>query len=222
MLIKSENVISPEMIRDHEFPTDEVGVACAEPDEDKPITAERYLETIETLQQELATTRENSYSDGFQAGEKAGFNQALETIQPSIDSFAELLDSIRSQQEEIISSSDKFVVDFALVVVEKIIGDEQFSTINIGRSKLEKIVEDALNLFADSTKFIIRINKKTADMLEQYKSEIREQLSRPVALSIVDDPSLRPCDCLIESEHGVLDARIDSQLKEIKSVFNNK
>ena len=107
-------------------------------------------------------------------------------------------------------------------MVEKILGAEHFTELAIDRDKLQRIVEEALNLFADSTRYIIRVHKTAAEALDQHKTAIIGQLNRPVAISIIDDPSLRPSDCLIETEHGVLDARIDSQLKEIRTVFQSK
>ena len=226
MLIKSARLSQSKSIRDHQFPSEREDNAAEEEYSEEPeeevVSVDRCLLTIEALEEELERTKEQRYDEGFESGEKAGYTQGIETIQTQIDQFVEVLDAIRVQQEAIITSSERFVVDFALKIVEKIIGVEKFSELQIDRPKLEKIVEEALNLFADSTKYVIRVHRDTAEVLEKYKSEILDHLSRPVALSIVDDPSLRPYDCLIESEHGVLDARIDSQVKEIKSVFMSK
>lgn len=226
MLIKVARLKQSKSIRDHKFPSEREDNTAEEEYSQEPeeevLSVDQCLLTIEALEEELERTKELRYSEGFESGEKAGYTQGIESIQTQIDQFVVVLDSIRVQQEAIITSSEQFVVDFALKIVEKIIGAEKFSELQIDRSKLEKIVEEALNIFADSTKYIIRVHKDTADILEKHKAEILEHLSRPVALSIVDDPSLGPYDCLIESEHGVLDARIDSQVKEIRSVFRNK
>ena len=50
-------------------------------------------------------------------------------------------------------------------------------------------------------------------------TEILKEIKKPVEISIVEDPTLNMSDCLMEADYGVLDARIESQFKEIKSFF---
>ncbi|MFQ5772224.1 MAG: FliH/SctL family protein, partial [bacterium] len=157
-----------------------------------------YIKRLEALQNKIQMTQESSYQDGFQDGEKVGYEQGLNTIQNSVQQLGNLINAIRNQQEDVVASTEKFIIKFALKIVEKIIGSDEFSNIKINKNKLQKSVAEALNLFSDSTKFIVRVHKETAKILEDSKSEILEQLSRPVALSIIDDVSLKPGECLIE------------------------
>ena len=81
------------------------------------------------------------------------------------------------------------------------------------------MVENALKEFADTSTYVIRVHKESAELVEQYKSDIDEKLPDQVSISIIEDPSLRQNDCLIETDFGVLDGCIESQLKEIKQIF---
>ena len=220
MLIKSRQIKAG--IKNHEVPTFDnsavVGMQKKD-DADSYTSPEDYLKQLETLKSKLKTTRESSYQDGLQAGQKAGYQQGVGLIQKEIEQFAGLTESIRSRQEDLIENSEQFVLSFALKVVEKIIGSTEFSTLNFDKDKLQQVVAESLKLFSDSTKYTLHVRRETGDVVEKYKSEILKKIKKPVEISIVEDPNLNMSDCLMESDYGVLDARIESQFKEIKSFF---
>ncbi len=222
MLIKSQQIKAG--IKNHDVPTfDSSDVAFVgmqtKIDADSYTAPEDYLKQLETLKSKLKTTRESSYQDGLQAGEKAGYQQGVGLIQKEIEQFAGLTESIRSRQEELIESSEQFVLSFALKVVEKIIGSTEFSTLNFNQDKLQQVVAESLKLFSNSTKYTLRVHPETGEVVEKYKTEILRQIKKSVEISIVEDPTLNMSDCLVESDYGVLDARIESQFKEIESFF---
>ncbi len=222
MLIKSQQ-IKPG-IKNHEVPTfDSSAVAVmgmqTKVDADSFTEPEDYLKQLEMLKRKLKTTKESSYQDGLQAGEKTGYQQGVALIQKEIEKFASLTESIRSRQEELIESSEQFVLSFALQVVEKIIGSKELSTLKFNKDKLQQVVAESLKLFSNSTKYTLRVHPETGEVVEKYKTEILKQIKKPIEISIVEDPTLNMSDCLMESDYGVLDARIESQFKEIKSFF---
>lgn len=222
MLIKSQQIKAG--IKNHEVPTfdsgdDEVVGVQTKGDADFFTAPEDYLKQLATLKRKLKITEESSYQDGLQAGEKTGYQLGVGSIQKEIEKFAGLTESIRSRQEELIVSSEQFVLSFALKVAEKIIGSTEFSTLKLDKDKLQQVVSESLKLFSNSTKYTFRVHEETGEVVEKYKTEILKQIKKPVEISIVEDPMLKMSDCLVESDYGVLDARIESQFKEIKSFF---
>ena len=222
MLIKSQQIMTG--IKNHEVPTfDSSDVAFVgmqtKIDADSYTAPEDYLKQLETLKSKLKTTRENSYQDGLQAGEKAGYQKGVGLIQKEIEQFAGLTESIRSRQEELIESSEQFVLSFSLKVVEKIIGSTEFSTLNFDQDKLQQVIAESLKLFSESTKYTLRAHRETCEVVEKHKAEILKKIKKTIEISIVEDPTLNMSDCLVESDYGVLDARIESQFKEIETFF---
>jgi len=222
MLIKSRQIKAG--IKNHEIPTlDSVEATIAESqtkiDKNSFTEPEDYVEQLEILKRELKTTKKSSYQDGVSAGEKTGYQQGVGLVQKEIEKFATLIESIRSQQEELIESSEQFVLSFALKVAEKIIGSTDFSTLKLDRDKLQEVVAESLKNFPNSTKYTLRVHRETGEVVEKYKTEIQKQIQKPVEISIIEDPTLKMNDCLVESDYGVLDARIESQFKEIKNFF---
>jgi len=222
MLIKSQQIKAG--IKNHEVPTfDSSNIAVAgkqtKGDADSFTDPEDYLKQLKMLKRKLKATKESSYQDGLQAGEKTGYKQGVAVIQKEVDRFASLTESIRSRQEELIESSEQFVLSFALRVVEKLIGSTEFATLKFDKKKLRQVVAESLKLFSNSTKYTLRVHQETCKVVEKYKTEILEKIEKPIEISIIEDPTLNLSDCLVESDYGVLDARIESQFREIKSLF---
>ncbi len=216
MLIKSEK-INGSGIKDHEVPTFDIGDSAVQVKAkgNSLNEPEDYLKQLTKLKSELKITKESSYRDG----EKAGYRRGVALIQKEIEKFSNVTESIRSRQEELFESSEQFVLAFSLKVVEKIIGSKEFSTLKFDKGKLQQVMAESLKLFSDSTKYTLRVHRETSEVVEKYKAEILKQIKKPVEISIVEDPTLNMSDCLMESDYGVLDARIESQFKEIKSFF---
>ncbi len=102
---------------------------------------------------------------------------------------------------------------------EKIIGSTEFSTLNFDQDKLQQVVAESLKLFSNSRKYTLRVHPETGGVVEKYKTEILKKIKKTIEISIVEDPTLNMSDCLVESDYGVLDARIESQFKEIETFF---
>ncbi|HEX9652258.1 MAG TPA: FliH/SctL family protein [bacterium] len=220
MIIKSQRAEEVKCIRNHSFPVldmndagvmEQIEYASSDPEQQVSLC----LEKIAMLQQQLQTVGKQSFADGFEKGKHAGHEQGLQTIRPNVEILTTMVEAVRQQPEELVKSAEGFIVTFALKVAEKVIGSEVFSQAALDMTLLQKVIGDALNQFSDSTKYILRVHKDIAGLLEQRIGEIRQKLTRPVALAITADASLKPGDCLIECDYGVLDARIDARLKEI-------
>ncbi|MFQ5705941.1 MAG: FliH/SctL family protein [bacterium] len=220
MLIKAENHNQSNKFKIYDFRTlieekdrlVENHAGEYQPSDTNGVSSSRLFE------QKLQETYDSAFNDGLQQGEKTGFEKGLRSVEGEIKSLTDLVGSIARQQQEILSKSEQFVVDFALKVVEKILGVEEISNLRIDENKLRRIIGEALNQFAESTKYNIRVHRDSAETIEKYKSQIFDTLPRHVELSVTADPSLKPSEYLIESEHGVIDARIATQLNEIKNV----
>ncbi|MFQ5639697.1 MAG: FliH/SctL family protein [bacterium] len=146
----------------------------------------------------------------------------MKSIQSHVESFIKLMNAIRKQQEELINESEQFIVDFVFKIMEKILGSEEIVTSKIAKDKLQSVVREALNKFSDSSKYTIRVHKEIAEIWDEYKNRVLSRLPENFEISLIEDPSLNPSDCLIESDKGILDARVESQLCELKNVFKNQ
>lgn len=75
---------------------------------------------------------------------------------------------------------------------------------------------------AREEKFLsVRVCPEQLDAARQSVHKLIEQVGATPFVDVVADPELRRGSCLVESEHGVIDASLDTQLEAIKLALTN-
>lgn len=180
------------------------------------------LRQIDDLRKELMTQREARFQEGFEAGKKMAYEQTLTEMKQQVKNLAITVDGVREKQVHLIERVREFTVDFALQIVEKIIGSEAIANVKVDRQRLLDIVNDVADRFADSAKFVFRLHPEVAASIEEHREEIQANLPASVAFTVIEDPSLKKCDCLVESDFGILDARLETQLQQIRHAVHER
>lgn len=102
----------------------------------------------------------------------------------------------------------KLAVDIARKIVHREIADDSEVVLNT--------VKIALHQLRDRQSLKIRVNPAEYELLREHKDEIMSSCDGMRSLEIVEDRRVEQGGCLIESDNGNLDARIETQLKEIE------
>ncbi|MFQ5649091.1 MAG: FliH/SctL family protein [bacterium] len=229
MLIKNDQEYKLKAIRQHSLP--KVTKPRQKPLKKKPVeparprvdqTKQRLREAlfkIETLEDELAREREKRFQEGLQAGRKEGYEQGVDEVKTHIEKFAHLVAEIQGQQHTLLERLEQFVVDLAFRMVERMVGCEQVRALRLDREYLLEMVREVASQFAETSKVIFRVHEKSAAIIEASRQQIQDSLPESISVVVVEDPSLNPCDCMIESDFGVLDGCIETKLRQIERAF---
>ena len=224
MLLKEQKIRTAKGISGLQLPEYDVGSDLLNKEHKNPFIALREeLQSAKTeikrLQEKLAVENERRFAEGFKAGEKSGYAKGVASIAGRVHELGSVLQKLSEDEGSVLKSAQQFVIDFCFAIVAKIIGEEEFAKLPLSEKRLRQITDHALNEFSESSKYVIHVHKGLAETLQTYKEEIKAEFGRDIAVIIQDDPSLKPGDCLIESDFGVLDARIESQWSELRSIF---
>ena len=176
---------------------------------------DRSLSVVEKIEQAY----QNGFADGKKQGrldgEKAGVELGEKKIEPLLKSFQEALMQFKNLREETYRSVEKEVVELALAIARQVICQE----VTMDREIVVCVAREALSKVGDSGK--IKIKMSTDDM--QFINETRHQLSS--LISNIDDvtfeaeESIQSGGCIIETELGEIDARIEKQLQAVEESF---
>jgi len=151
---------------------------------------------------------------GFESGKMAAFNELekefIKRLNIKSEQFEDYIKSINNQIAEYEKSIEKILVGLAFTYSEKIVRRE----IEKESSILENIASSAKKL-AGALKITIRLNSADYDFIKSSNQEILADESFSKIIFEKDDKIERG-GCLIESEIGNVDARINSQLNELK------
>lgn len=160
---------------------------------------QKAIETIENAEAEAAEIRRNAYESGRE------------------ESIQELLEDIlaaKEQRSEALHEVEKDVLKLSVKVAEKIIGRE----IQTDEATRADIVLTALRQARQQEMLTVRVNANDLPLVEKMRDRI-DAFGRARYLDFVADPAVGEGGCLIESQSGTIDARLETQLRVFENAF---
>lgn len=150
-----------------------------------------------------------------EAAEEKGRQNVREAIREEVSrevaeiraNLARAIDDLDSLQGEITGRVETELVEFALSIARKIVRRE----VTIDREVALTLVKVSLDKLQNRT--LAQIHLHPDDLA--YVRSRREQLGAHNSLELVEDPTISPGGCLVHTETGDIDARIESQFEEI-------
>lgn len=175
---------------------------------------ERKISAIElhalTVDSEIAivkkTAQENGYAEGLKLAEDELKNK-LTAVDESIATFCKSFEFSNS-------SIKKLAVELAFASLSKIFGE-------VYRKDLAVIalVNRSIESLRNPAKLTIRLNERDCEFISPYVAEIEKELGFPC--DVIADVRVKFGGCILETESGSFDARMESQLQIIKDSLRN-
>lgn len=162
------------------------------------------------------TTYEAAYQEGLAKGRADGEEQ-IRTEQHSIIENANrkaenTLANARSEVTKYIIEGENTIAEMVLQVADKIL-PQHFNEVP---QAVLLVVQEAIKKVQDQPHLKVRVAAEAYEFVLPARSELQNMLEGTAVLEIVSDESLSLGDCLIESPNGTVDARIATQLEQIK------
>jgi flagellar assembly protein FliH len=156
-----------------------------------------------------------AYENGFRQGEKAGMEIAERKSEAMMRRYADTILEMGKLKPTLYSQAEREVVKLALEVAKKVVHRE----VKIDREIIQTLVKVALSHVA--VKSGVTIHLHPADY--SYMLEHRAALMRPGdderEMVLLADKSIDRGGCLVETECGDIDARIEEEFREVERAF---
>jgi flagellar assembly protein FliH len=155
-------------------------------------------------------------SQGFQQGFEEGKVQAELDLQVQIEEMMKeargVLEEAYVAKDQIIQEAEPFLVDLACGIAEKVI-DKQLSvepehTLELIRQNLSRKREQGM--------ITLCVAPDQFSFVQAAREELALAIDSQAELQILPDATVKDKGCVIRSSFGSVDARIDTQLSEIK------
>ncbi|MGD9677114.1 MAG: FliH/SctL family protein [Vulcanibacillus sp.] len=169
---------------------------------------QKRLEDVAIVEKE----KKDGYNVGYNDGKKIAENDIKLQYQSILEKAQTILKKSYEIKEEIIKESELPIVELSISIAEKIIKKE----IEIDKNIVSLIVKEALKAITDFEKISIYVNPNNFEYLHNMREELLKGLNGQVELMIFPDSLISDDGCIIKTLSGTLDAKIDTQLEEIK------
>jgi len=151
----------------------------------------------------------------FDSAEKEGYNMGYSKGLQEIEQMKKDLEYQKAQMEQDyhkeLEKMEPVLVDVILEVVESVF-QIQFAE---KKDFVLHLLQATLNKIEGSKDYLIRVSKDDFVLLTEKKNDIQAQLPRNSVLEIVEDLTLVKNQCLVETDGGVFDCSLDTQLESL-------
>lgn len=163
---------------------------------------------ISRAQEEAGTIRDSAAKEGY----KAGIEQAQAEITEVKNSIIEFLKAKQDVFEYIAPDILEISVEIARKIVKKEI--EQHPEIVLGT-----ILDVLKTVSRDETKITIKVNPEQINLAKEHIPSILNSIGLDVKTNITGDDTIEIGGCIVQTNNGIVDASIATQLEIIKEAF---
>jgi len=162
---------------------------------------------------------QRGYEQGYADGEQHARQHAEAELQRTIESLRtqveQVIQTLQTQYESYIQDAEAQMLELALEVARKIVREE----LRIQPDHALAIVRDALRRVQGFAHLRIRVNPLDLELIRQNRATLLHIVDGIDGIEIVEDRRVDQGGCIIETEQGVYDARIRTQLSELERVM---
>ena len=154
------------------------------------------------IRQQAETDAEKRREEGFLKGQEEGKAKIAEHIVECM-----------GQSAVYFSKVEDVMVDLVMRAVRQVIGEMD------QRDVVERIVRRALESTRNESQITIRVSPGQADWIKNRISAIMQTFPKIQFLDVQPDQRLSENGCILETEIGVVDATLETQLKAIEKAL---
>jgi flagellar assembly protein FliH len=162
---------------------------------------------------DLAQVEKTAYENGFHQGEKAGMEIAERKMEVVMRRYADAILEVNKLRSSLYMQVEREVVKLAIAVAKKIVHRE----IQVDRDIIQTLVRVALSHVAEKSSVTIHLNPTDYNYLLELRAELSQSEGRDIAL--LSDKSIERGGCLIQTDCGDIDARVQEEFREVEHAF---
>lgn len=159
--------------------------------------------------------KKEGYEQGVEEGILRGESTAVERLTPIKKNLISIAEAMNDHRRKILIEAEGSIVKLVYQVTKRIIGKE----IKENPEIIGTVVRDALRYVADETSLVLRINPKDKEVIEGQINELATHSGELKDIQIRPDDKITQGGCIIETETGMIDARLESKLDTLASLF---
>jgi flagellar assembly protein FliH len=168
---------------------------------------------LQRWQDEETTRTAQVHEEAAKRGRVEGLAQAearaQEVLREKMSRVHGLLGELRRQQAQRAEECEDVLVTIAFAAVCKLLGDHAAETVGVRQLVIQAAAE-----LSDRDEVRVRLHPDDLALLSDPEHRL------PVGFTLAPDPAIHLGGCFIESESGILDARLETQLAELATVLS--
>ena len=169
------------------------------------------------IDETVREVEENAYAKGFVRGEKAGIESGNEKIESAVKSIKQGLSELIKTRQDIYLETEQEIVKLAMAIARKIVCNE----ISVNKNAVVNVVKEAVKKVEGSERVKVKLSIKDFQFIKSEKPAIIDKITNIENVGFEMDESIPDGGCIIETESGDIDARIEKQFQAVGEAFES-
>ena len=179
---------------------------------DNPETSKAFNDTFD---EDKPDVEKLAYIQGFKKGEKEGIESGKKKMEPILNNFRRVLSELDRIKKESSLMAEKEAVDLSMAIARKIVCHE----IATNKETVLSVVKEALKKVVDRDKILIKINSADIQYVKDHEIRFADFFENIENIEFEPDDTVPSGGCVIKTNSGDIDARLEKQLQAIEEGF---
>lgn len=164
---------------------------------------DKARELLDQAKAEAAAIRAEAQRSGYEEG---------------LTQLNRILHEAKTQYGRMLHDSEPEMLRLSLKIAERIIGH----CVEVTPQVMLEIIHKAIESLKYQKEIRIRVNPDDLGFLKENKMQLYTMLGESKEIEIVEDALVGRGGCIIDTEIGTIDARLETQLRVIEKLFARK
>ncbi len=175
---------------------------------------ETIVDDSSDRERQLQQAYEQAREEGFRTGLEAGRKESRQELEQALKQIGDLLHSLAEMRGTLWHDAEDGAVEVVFEAVTKMVGYA-----STDRQIAYNLVREAIEQVKGRDRLVIRVSNQDYDMVHTALSHAGTAESLAKSLTVVADNLVQLGGCLIETDSGSLDARLEIQLQRLRDML---
>lgn len=170
-------------------------------------------EIVQKARDTAIQIKEEAKSEGHKQGYEEGYQEGLEKARPVAQSLKAVVDDVTKVRSEFYAQAEKEMIDLVISIANIVIGLE----VDRDPSLVKNVVLKAIDELRAKEEMTIKINPEDAAEAKKVLPTLSDEVEDIEKVSFKADPQIARGGCQVETNIGMIDARLEVQLESLRA-----
>ncbi|WP_437180152.1 FliH/SctL family protein [Paenibacillus andongensis] len=166
-------------------------------------------------EEHIALSRQSGFDEGYEQGIAQAEANLRQEYGEMLTEARTILEQAYKLKQQIIQESEPFLIELSTSIAEKVIGRQ----LTLNPEWVIDLIQMVLSRRREKGIIALCVAPSQFAYIQDAREELLTSIDSQAELQIIPDSTVQDRGCVIRSSFGSIDARIDTQLKEIKSAL---
>ncbi len=189
-------------------------------DKAKQGVMELLKDAMDKAKRQVGDLKSNAKKEGYDTGYEGGFRKgkeaAKEEFSPFLETTQQLIGELSGFRKEMYDKVEREMVEMVISLAKKVIHFE-FST---REDAVQDMIRLAVQSVLDRESMVIKIHPTDKEYAESFRPELHHMFSEIKNITFEAHSGIARGGCVVETNFGVIDARIEKLEEQIDRILN--